>query len=103
MDDGVGRHATFAGGMAEPASADIVMEIENHVVVVIGAGPHGYGIKVQLVADFPGNDVIGAGGVATEPETSDYLSLTAVQRQAATENDDSPDGFTDHWVIVGPE
>jgi hypothetical protein len=37
LDDGVGLSSAFTGRVAEPALANAVLKIENHVVIVIRA------------------------------------------------------------------
>lgn len=52
--------------MTEAALAFVVLKVADHVVVVFGAWSHGDGVEMKLVADLPGDHVIGAGGVAAE-------------------------------------
>jgi hypothetical protein len=53
-------------GVSEAAGADVVLDVENHVVVMIGRWSHGNGVELKLVAHFPRHDVVRAGGVATK-------------------------------------
>src|SRR5579863_7298563 len=64
LDDVRGLHSAFAVGMPESAGAEAVCVVQNHVVVVAGAGSHGDMIESQPMPHFPGDDVIRAGGVA---------------------------------------
>ena len=72
------RRAAFAGGMPESARAAIVLPIEDHVVVVIGAGSHRDRIKLQFVANLPGNDVIRARRIAAQAKSSHDFPSAAV-------------------------
>ena len=84
--------------MTEPASTSIVFPIEDHVVVVVGAGAHRYRVQPQFVADLPRDDVIGAGRVSTKPETAYDSALLAIKRQATAKHDDAANGFAHHRV-----
>ena len=64
--------------MAESALALSVVEIEDHVVVVVWAGSHGNSIKVKLVTDLPRNYVISARGIAAETEPSNDLAVILI-------------------------
>jgi hypothetical protein len=48
---------------------------------------------------FPGNDMVGAGGVSAYTETADNFPIFVVQSQSPTENDDTSYGFSDERVI----
>src|SRR6185437_87258 len=85
--------------MSETALALTVIEVEDHVVVVLGAGSHGDSIKVQFVTNLPGDHVICAGSVAAEPEDADDLAVILIQGETARKYDDAANGFADHRVI----
>src|SRR6185312_12041120 len=84
--------------VAESAGAFAVLEVQNHVVVVVGAGSHRYVIEVQLMAHLPGNDVIGAGGISTESKSADNFALSIVKWEAAAKDDHPTDSFANHRI-----
>ena len=84
--------------MAEPARAGIIFPVENHVVVVITAGTHGYRIQPQFIADPPRNDVIGTGRVSTQTETADNFALLAIKWEATAEHNNAATGFANHRI-----
>src|SRR5579884_3219457 len=50
--------SSLANGVAESAGAHAVLNVEDHVVVLVWGWAHGHGIELDLMANFPGDDMI---------------------------------------------
>ena len=81
VDDVVRGLTSFARGMSESAGAGVVLPVENHIVVVIRAGTHRHGVEMQIVTNLPGNDVIGARGIAAQAEAADDFAIRRIERK----------------------
>src|SRR5882724_4685686 len=91
--------------MPVAAGADLLAGIPvDEIVVDHVVGPAGYSsgnvIVVQSVAYFPGDDVIGAGGVAADTQSAHQLFAgLLVEGQPAAEDVDSADLLAHQRVV----
>src|SRR5258708_19588100 len=91
--------------MAEAAGADrmavgVLRDVVNDVVIVRGTDPGRNVVEVERVPDFPGDNVVGAGGVAAHTEGAHDFALAVVQSQPAPQHLPPPDFFAYHPSIA---
>src|SRR5581483_4247978 len=87
LNDVVGLRTALAGWMPETAGANPVMEVENHVVVMIRRRSHRHRIQMQLVPHLPRDHVIRAGCVTTEAQPANNAPVSRIKRKSTREND----------------
>jgi hypothetical protein len=78
FDDLVRRLAAFAGWMSITTGASAVLNVKDKIVAGSRSNSHRYGVELEVVTHFPGHDMVGTRGVATNPERSDEFSLFVV-------------------------
>lgn len=85
--------------MPEATGARTVLNIKNDVVGLVSSHSHGNSIHCDRVADFPGDDVVRAGGVSTHAQAADKFSLRRIESQPSGKNDHPANRFANQWVI----
>ena len=92
--------AAFAGWMAKAAGAHSIRNIKNEIV----AGPGRYAerdrIEIDLMARFPGDDMIGAGGITAYAQRTHNFSLAIIKGQTSAKNNNASNGLADHVIIL---
>jgi len=102
---GDGKGAAVADGVAEAAGAHGMQvrvggNIKDDIVVAGGADAAGDIVEVQAMADFPGDDVVGAGSVAANTEGADDFAGGIVEGEAAAKDVHAADFAADHRIVV---
>src|SRR5690606_29968644 len=96
----VGRDQLFAKaalGMAEGAGDEVD-------IVIAGRADAGrYEVELERVAELPGDDVVGAGGVPAHADGADQRAVLVIQAQPAAENVHAADRLADHRVVMATE
>src|SRR5262245_12852214 len=91
--------------MSPPLRADgvtigIRSDVEDNVVVTGRANAAGQIVEMQRVADFPGDDVVGAGSVAADADRSEQrITFFAVEGEAAAKDIYTPAFLADQGVV----
>src|SRR6185295_13031254 len=102
-----GEHLFVAGHdalrMTESACALAVgADIEHDVVRTLGiacnSADSGKMIQAEILAQAPGDEVIGAGRIAANPDSAHHLLASGEQGEAAAEDVDAADLAALHWV-----
>src|SRR3989442_1534180 len=101
--------ARVAGWVAVAAGADLLAgaavdeDVVDHVVGSGGDSARNV-IVIQKVAHLPGDDVIGAGGVAADTQSADeLLAGLLVEGQSAAEDVDTADDLAHQRIVRLPE
>jgi hypothetical protein len=74
-------------------------KVLNHVIRVTRRDSSGDTVQVKQVAYLPSDDMISAGGIATDAEAADKPSSGIVERQATTKDVHAADLPADHVII----
>src|ERR1041385_3121086 len=91
---------SLASRMTKAAGAHAVLDVKNHVVIVIGRGSHRHHIKPEVVSYFPSNNVVRAGGIAAHSQAADDLPFAVVQGKPSAKYHDTADRFADHRIVL---
>ncbi len=83
--------------------AEAIAGVKDDIIRPIGVTAYASGneIQHQVMSRLPSDHMIAAGGVATD--TTNSSSIGAVKSEAATENIDSADVFTNHGIMSHAE
>src|SRR3954463_11223298 len=92
--------ASLARGMAEPATADAVLNVEDQVIAWARSYTHRNRIQSKRVSGLPRHDMIGAGRITTHSQSAHEFALVRVERQPAAEDDHPADRFAHHGIIL---
>ena len=61
-------------------------DVVNDVVITGRADPGGHVVEIQRMANLPGDNVVGGGSVAADPDRSEQRAVRGIKREAATED-----------------
>src|SRR3954469_5990498 len=86
--------------MSEAAGAGAVLDVEDHVVILIRRDAHGHCVQPKTMAHLPCADVAGTRAVSADAKSPDDFSLARIKCEPATEYDDSADRFTYHRIVL---
>src|SRR5688572_24797962 len=73
--------------------------VMNQIVVAGGADPSGDIDQVERVPEFPGDNMVGAGGVAAEADRADKFAGCVVEGQSAAEYVYPADFLADERIV----
>src|SRR6185369_16331846 len=87
--------------MTEAAGAIAVLHVQDHVVIWARTWGNAVrdSIEIQLMTNFPGDDVVCTGSVPADAESSHDVATGVVERKAAAKHNDAADRFPNHWIV----
>src|SRR5881628_3412648 len=74
-------------------------DVMHHVVVACGTHACGDIVEVEAMADFPCDNVIGAGSVAADADGAHEFAFGIVKGESAAEDVYAANFFSDHRVV----